>query len=129
MSWVCVLLSPPHSVAYKLLDCKTQLKRFRLANHLPDEIRLRGKRLKQKRNDHATGAEGEGRSAPRMIQAGIQGDAHRGGRTEFGRRREPSAPDRSRGSPRRSTPEGRWREIPARFARIPGTFGAGRFWF
>src|SRR2546422_7020674 len=78
---------------------------------------------------HAGGAEGEGRSAPRMIQAGIQRDAHRGGRTEFGRRREASIPDRSRGSPRRSTPEGRWREIPARFARIPGTFGAGRFWF
>ena len=50
------------SVAYKLLDCKTQLKRFRLANPLPDETRLRGKRLKQKGNNHAGGAEGEGRS-------------------------------------------------------------------
>ena len=50
------------SVAYKLLDCKTQLKRFRWANPLLDETRLREKRLKQNRNDHAGGAEGEGRS-------------------------------------------------------------------
>ena len=50
------------SVAYKLLDCKTQLKRFRWANPLLDETRLREKRLKQNRNDHAGGAEGERRS-------------------------------------------------------------------
>src|SRR5437867_12330261 len=66
MSWVCVLLSPPHSksttVAYKLLDCKTQLKRFRWTNPLLDETRLREKRLKQNRSDHAGGAEEERRS-------------------------------------------------------------------
>ena len=46
------------SVAYKLLDCKTQLKGFRLTDPLHDETRLRGKRLKQKGNDHASRAEG-----------------------------------------------------------------------
>src|SRR5713226_10405948 len=117
------------SVAYKLLDCKTQLKRFRLAHSIHDETSEEGEKSKAVRKRSRGWRGGEGRSAPRMIQVGIQGDAHRGGRTEFGRRREPSTPDRSRGSPRRSTPEGRWREIPARFARIPGTFGAGRFWF
>src|SRR5207245_10482713 len=49
------------SVAYKLLDCKAELKRFRLTDPLHDETRLRGKRLKQKGNDHASRAEGEGR--------------------------------------------------------------------